>query len=311
MTALEDDDLARLRPLAFAVAYRMLGAVSEAEDVAQETLVRLLAVDDADNPDALTTTIATRLSIDVLRSSRRRREQYVGDWLPEPLAAVGSTPQPDAYAHAALADDVSTAFLVLLESLSPAERAAFLLHDVFGYSHEEAASVLGRSVAATRQLVSRARRHVAHGRRRYDDDAARRQRLVDEFLAACQDGSVDAFAEVLAEDVVFTGDGGGNVPPGFAITRPVAGRDAVARLLAGFTRRGLPVAIEGTSVNGGPGVVVSAAAEVGGGIIAVMGLDVVEGRIAHVWSVVNPDKLRHVGRTADLARLAAGRSGSA
>jgi len=308
MTALDGDSLARLRPLAFAVAYRMLGTVSEAEDVAQETLVRLLGVEDAENPDAMTTTIATRLSIDVLRSARRRRERYVGDWLPEPLTVSRGAPSPDAYDHAALADDVSTAFLVLLESLSANERAAFLLHDVLEFSYDEAAHVLRKSAAATRQLVSRARRHVADGRRRYEDDTSRRRMLVDQFLAACQDGSIEAFVDVLADDVVFTGDGGGNVRPGFAITRPVSGRIAVARLLAGFTRRGLPVAVDAATVNGSPGVLLSAAPEVGGGIVAVMGLEVSASGVVRIWSVVNPDKLCHVGPVADLRRLAATRS---
>ncbi|MGH1563287.1 RNA polymerase sigma factor SigJ [Mumia sp. DW29H23] len=303
MSPLDDEDLRRLRPLAFAVAYRMLGSVAEAEDVAQETLLRVYATEGIENHDAFVTTVATRLSIDVLRSARSRREQYVGDWLPEPLTGAPGT-VADASAHAVLADDVSTAFLVLLESLSPTERAAFLLHDVLGYSYPETAEVLERTPAAVRQLVSRARRHVADQRPRYGDDEDRRTELVSRFLAACERGEVDGFVEVLAEDVVFTGDGGGKVPPGFAITRPVAGRLAVARLLAGFVRRGLPVTLTPLTVNGGPGVLVSAGAEAGGGVVAVFTLEVADGHVTQIRSVVNPDKLRHVGPPADLLRLA-------
>ena len=176
-TRLDGAALDRLRPLAFSVAYRMLGSVAEAEDVVQEALLRLSQADGVRNPDAFVTTVTTRIAIDVLRSARVRRESYVGEWLPEPLVGPAhsnlpvamATAPPDAAAHAELADDLSTAFLVLLERLTPTERAAFLLHDVLGFSHSDAADVIGTSEVAARQLASRARRRIARER----DDAAR------------------------------------------------------------------------------------------------------------------------------------------
>ncbi|MFC7405150.1 RNA polymerase sigma factor SigJ [Georgenia alba] len=306
-TGIDAEALARLRPLAFSVAYRMLGSVAEAEDVAQDALVRMFGAEGVANPKAYVTTVATRLSLDVLRSARVRRESYVGDWLPEPLltepgpARVSPTLAPGA--HVELADDLSTAFLVLLETLTPTERAAFLLHDVLGFSHHETAEVVERSEVATRQLVSRARARIAERRPRFEDSPARRAELVERFLAACLEGRVEEFVDLLAEDVVFTGDGGGNVPPGFAITRPVRGREAVGRLLTGFVRRGLGlITVETCAVGGVPGAVWRSALD--GGVLAVLSIDVVDGRITALGNVLNPDKLRHVGPLADLDALA-------
>ncbi|MEV0951221.1 sigma-70 family RNA polymerase sigma factor [Promicromonospora sp. NPDC050249] len=336
-TRLDGAALDRLRPLAFSVAYRMLGSVAEAEDVVQEALLRLSQAEGVRNPDAFVTTVTTRIAIDVLRSARVRRESYVGEWLPEPLVgpvqsnlpvAMASAP-PDAAAHAELADDLSTAFLLLLERLTPTERAAFLLHDVLGFSHGEAAGVIGTSEVAARQLASRARRRIARER----DDAARTapartapartapartaparsasgradrvraEELVTRFLAACEEGAVDPFLELLAEDVVFTGDGGGKVPPGFSIARPVSGRDTVARLLAVFMRRGAPVHFERALVGGEPGLLIVADDVIGGGLIGTWAFEVVEGQVAGIRGVINPEKLRHVGPQADLERL--------
>jgi RNA polymerase sigma-70 factor (ECF subfamily) len=309
--------LDRLRPLAFSVAYRMLGSVAEAEDVVQEALLRLSQTEGVRNPDAFVTTVTTRIAIDVLRSARVRRESYVGEWLPEPLVgpvqanlpvAMASAP-PDAAAHAELADDLSTAFLVLLERLTPTERAAFLLHDVLGFSHSEAAGVIGTSEVSARQLASRARRRIARER----DDAARTapgrsdrvraEELVTRFLAACEEGAVDPFLELLAEDAMVTGDGGGKVPPGLSIIRPVSGRDAVARLLAGFMRRGAPVHFERALVGGEPGLLIVADDVIGGGLIGTWSFEVVDGQLAGIRGVVNPEKLRHLGPQADLERL--------
>ncbi|MDR7380696.1 sigma-70 family RNA polymerase sigma factor [Promicromonospora iranensis] len=344
--------LDRLRPLAFTVAYRMLGSVAEAEDVVQEALMRLSQADGVRNPDAFVTTVTTRIAIDVLRSARVRRESYVGEWLPEPL--VGPVPSnlpvamaaqpPDAAAHAVLADDLSTAFLVLLETLTATERAAFLLHDVLGFPHSDAAEVIGTSEVAARQLASRARRRIARQRgdvvqdggdvgpvapaRRTASTAdteapdgaaasaapgrarrARADELVTRFLAACEEGAVDSFLELLAEDVVLTGDSGGNVPRGMSIARPVTGRDAIARLLAGFMRRGAPVHFERALVGGEPGLLIMADDVVGGGLIGTwsfeMSFDVPDGRLAGVRGVINPEKLRHLGPLADLDRLQA------
>lgn len=336
-TRLDGAALDRLRPLAFSVAYRMLGSVAEAEDVVQEALLRLSQTEGVRNPDAFVTTVTTRIAIDVLRSARVRRESYVGEWLPEPLVgpvqsnlpvAMASAP-PDAAAHAELADDLSTAFLVLLERLTPTERAAFLLHDVLGYSHTEAAGVIGTSEVAARQLASRARRRIARER---DDtarsapasttpgrttpastrpgrttpgrtDRVRAEELVTRFLAACEEGAVDPFLELLAEDVVFTGDGGGKVPPGFSIARPVSGRDTVARLLAVFMRRGAPVHFERALVGGEPGLLIVADDVIGGGLIGTWSFEVVDGQVAGIRGVINPEKLRHLGPQADLERL--------
>lgn len=374
-TRLDDAALARLRPLAFTVAYRMLGSVAEAEDVVQEALTRVSQAEAVRNPDAFVTTVTTRIAIDVLRSARVRRESYVGDWLPEPL--VGPVPSnlpvamatapPDVAGHAELADDLSTAFLVLLETLTPTERAAFLLHDVLGFPHSDAAGVIGTSEVAARQLASRARRRIARhrgdvaereaqdgaaasaalartgrperggqGRRDARDrqdahagpdgqdghdeqggpdghalrprtagDKARAEQLVARFLAACEEGAVDPFLELLAEDVVLTGDSGGKVPPGMSIARPVAGREMVARLLAGFMHRGAPLHFERALVGGEPGLLIVADDAVGGGLVGTWAFEISGGAIAGIRGVINPEKLRHVGPLADLDRIQA------
>ena len=310
-------DLEDLRRVAFGAAYRMLGSVTEAEDVAQEALLRVAPAGAVDaevlNPAAYTTTVATRIALDVLRSARVRRESYVGEWVPEPLVgdvvAAGSAGR-EAAAHAELADDLSTAFLVLLETLTPAERAAFLLHDVFGYPHRESAQVIGTTELAARQLASRARRRVAarqddvpEGRAGRPDPHA--EELVRRFIAATELGDVDALVELLADDVALTGDGGGKVPTGLAVSRPVSGNVAVARLLSGFARRGAPARLEVAVVNGGPGMVAYADDTVGGGVIGVYALQVSGGRITTIHGVINPEKLRHLAPLADLDAVAA------
>lgn len=309
-----------LRRVAFSAAYRMLGSVTEAEDVAQEAVLRVAphgeVADDVVNPEAFTTTVATRLALDLLRSARVRREQYVGEWLPEPLlgdvVAAGAAP-PDAAAHAELADDLSTAFLVLLETLTPSERAAFLLHDVLGYPHRQAARVIGTTELAARQLASRARRRVASRRDGVLERAGapapgrpdpRAAELVGRFIAAVEGGHLEELLELLAEDVEVVGDGGGNVPPGVSISRPVSGREAVARLVAGFGRRGAPASLRPALVNGRPGMVAYAHESVGGGLLATYAVDVAGGRITHLRGVVNPDKLRHLAPLADLDAVA-------
>ncbi|WP_029145764.1 RNA polymerase sigma factor SigJ [Microbacterium luticocti] len=302
-----------LRRVAFGAAYRMLGSVADAEDVAQSAIERMLRLGPDEQPrnaEAWLTTVATRLAVDQLRSARARREEYVGDWLPEPL--VGGVPaSPDSSGHAELAEELSFAFLVLLETLSPSERAAFLLHDVLDYSYDEVASVLDRpSPAAARQLVSRARSRVSGRVPRYPAPAAAHRRLVSRFIAAIESGDVDEFVSVLTTDVVATADGGGKVPPGFAISHPVRGADAVARLLASFAHRAAyPVRVEPHAVNGGPGVVVIVDLPAGGGVVAVMAFDVQDGRIAAIRSVLNPDKLHHLepelGPLADLEAVRA------
>lgn len=327
---IDDAALGRLRPLSFAVAYRMLGSVTEAEDVVQEALLKVAQQagepGGVRNPDAFVTTVTTRLSINVLRSARVRRETYVGPWLPEPLvsgtgqdaAVAHAAPPPDAAAHAELADDLSTAFLVVLETLTPTERAAFLLHDVLGYPHGEAAEIIGTTAVSARQLASRARRRIEAKRaealertpaRRSREEA---ERLVGRFLSAIEDGEVEAFVDILADDVVFTGDGGGNVPPGFAISKPMSGRDRVAKLLSSFARHGKVdlARFVRQDVNGAPGLVILADDSLGGGVVGTISFEIGTGpegeaRIVAAHGVVNPAKLGHLGRLADLPRIAA------
>lgn len=288
-----------LRRVAFGAAYGMLGSVVDADDIAQSAMERMLRLapgQEPTNAEAWLTTVATRLAVDQLRSARVRREQYVGEWLPEPIVRGRGGTASDAAEPTELADELSFAFLVLLETLTPSERAAFLLHDVLDYSYDEVAVVLDRpSQAAVRQLVSRARARVSGRVPRYAASPSEQRELVERFIAAIDSGAVDAFVSLLASDVVATSDGGGKVPPGFAITRPVRGRDAVAKLLSSFGRRAVfPVRVEPHTVNGGPGIVILADLPVGGGVLAVMSFDVRDGVITAINGVVNPEKLSHL-----------------
>jgi RNA polymerase sigma-70 factor (TIGR02957 family) len=291
--------LAELRPSAFAIAYRMLGSVAEAEDVVQEALLRLHGAlergERIESPRAYVATVATRLSIDVLRSARVRREAYVGEWLPEPLV---TDPSADPARQAEMSDSLSLAFLVLLESLSPEQRAAFLLHDVFGYGYDEVADIVGKSEANARQLAARARRHVDDARPRFEASRERRDELARRFFAAARDGELDALEQLLAEDVVLHGDGGGKVP---ALGRAVHGARRVARTLAAWSKQGARVpgiSFRLADVNGQPGAI---SMDGEGNIINVMALDIADGRVQGIRSIVNPDKLRHLGPTANWA----------
>ena len=209
-----DDLLQDLRPSAFAIAYRMLGSVAEAEDVVQEALLRVHEAldrgEEIESPRAYVATIATRIAIDVLRSARVRRETYPGEWLPEPLVSDGGSGDPAREAE--VADSLSMAFLVLLESLSPEQRAAFLLHDVFDYDYGEVAAIVGKSQDNARQLAARARRLVQERRPRFESSRERRDELARRFFAAVQEGDLGGLESLLAEDVVLQGDGGGKVP---------------------------------------------------------------------------------------------------
>lgn len=285
--------LEELRPGAFAVAYRMLGSVSEAEDIVQEALLRLhLTLRDGaplESPRAFLLTVVTRLCIDQLRSARVRRESYVGEWLPEPLV---DDVRSDPAAHAEVADSLSFAFLVLLESLTPEQRAAFLLREVFDYPYEQIAAIIGTGEDNTRQLVSRARKHVGEGRPRFEASQERREQLAGSFLAAVGNGDLQALEDLLAHDVELHGDGGGKVR---SIARPVHGRTKVARLLMAFMHAGKPFggwSLRHVQVNGQPGAKVSDAS---GKLFAVLVLDIAaDGHISAVRSIVNPDKLRHL-----------------
>jgi RNA polymerase sigma-70 factor (TIGR02957 family) len=284
--------LEELRPRAFAVAYRMLGSVSEAEDIVQEALLRLHHLlqqgERIESPRAYVSTVVTRLCIDQLRSARVRRESYVGEWLPEPLVDDGRSDPAD---HAELADSLSLAFLVLLESLTPEQRAAFVLREVFDYPYKQIAAIIGTGEDNTRQLVARARKHVDERRPRFEASQQRREQLARTFLAALSNGDLQALEELLARDVVLQGDGGGQVR---TIPRPVHGRTKVARLLLAGMRATEPFggwSLRQVQVNGQPGAMLSDAT---GKLIAVMVLDIADGHIQAVRSIVNPDKLRHL-----------------
>jgi RNA polymerase sigma-70 factor (TIGR02957 family) len=292
-----------LRPRAFAIAYRMLGSVSEAEDVVQEALLRVhLAIEGGEeisSPRAYVATVVTRLALDELRSTRARRESYVGEWLPEPIAEAAEGPA----AQAEQADSLSLAFLVLLESLTPEQRAAFLLHDVFNYGYAEVAEIVGTSEQNARQLASRARRHVQERRPRFEPSAEQRERLAASFFAAAEQGDFAALEALLAEDVELHGDGGGVAP---AIRHPVFGRRRVAQMLGSWTRLAfekLPgLRLRQIVVNGQPG---AEYLDSEGRLIGVVSLDIADGEIKAIRSIVNPGKLGHLGRVADTGELLA------
>jgi RNA polymerase sigma-70 factor (TIGR02957 family) len=296
-----EDLVDELRPRAFAIAYRMLGTVSEAEDVVQEALLRLhraqLEGERIESPRAYVSTVVTRLGIDQLRSARRRRETYVGEWLPEPLL---TSDEDDPARQAEMADSLSLAFLILLESLSPEQRAAFLLREVFDYPYDEIARILDKSDANARQLVARARRAVDERRPRFEATREQHERLADRFFAAVQEGDVKALETMLAEDVVLTGDGGGKAP---ALAHALHGARRVAGTIANWGRLGRRmegVSMRRVEVNRQPGIVIADGEQK---VIGVMALDIAEGRVQGVRSVVNPEKLRHLGPVGDVVAL--------
>ena len=293
-----------LRPLLFSIAYRMLGSVAEAEDVVQETFVRYhRALDDGteiESPKAYLSATATRLAIDNLRSARVRRERYVGTWLPEPLLTDA---EPDAAElqeqHAETADSLSLAFLVVLESLSPVERAVFLLREVFDYGYDEIASVVGKTEDNTRQLAVRARRRVDERRPRFEASRRQRAELAERFFAAIDTGDTEGLVKMLAADVVLYGDGGGKAP---SLPRPIYGREQVARVLAAWGDVGKRTAlvIELIEINGQPGARI---VTTDGRLLGVLSLDIVDGVVQAVRGIVNPEKLAHLGPVADARKL--------
>jgi RNA polymerase sigma-70 factor, ECF subfamily len=297
-----DETFESLRPMLFSLAYRMLGSVAEAEDVVQEAFLReQRALRDGtavESPKAFLAAIVTRLSIDQLRSARSRREVYVGEWLPEPLL-TDDDPGADPARHAEQADTLSLAFLVLLEQLTPVERAVFLLHDVFGYSFDEIAGIVGKSPDNCRQLAVRARRHVDERKPRFEASREERERLAASFFDAVGDGDVDGLVELLAEDVVVYGDGGGKAP---SWPHPIAGRERVSRLFAGLGQQmaGLGLTLQLHEVNGQPGALVLDAEQ---RITNVFSLDIADGVVQTIRSVINPDKLAHLGPLADVRAL--------
>lgn len=296
------DEFAELRRSAFAVAYRMLGSVSEAEDVVQEGFLRLHRAYEGgeriESPRAYLSTVVSRLSLDHLRSAAVRRETYIGEWLPEPML---TSAEDDPALKAEMADSLSLAFLVLLESLSPEQRAAFLLREVFDEPCARIAEIVGTSEPNARQLVTRARRHVRDRRPRFTASREQQEQLATRFFAAAEDGDLEALEQLLADDVVLHGDGGGKAP---AIKRAVHGRTKVARaLIAGLraaTTRFGGFTTRCEQVNGQPGALFFAPDGTLGGVMI---LDVADGQIQTVSSIVNPDKLRHLGPVADLQAL--------
>jgi RNA polymerase sigma-70 factor (ECF subfamily) len=295
--------LAQLRPASFAIAYRMLGSVAEAEDVVQEALLRVHRVLEAEggerieSPRAYLATVTTRLAIDELRSARSRRERYVGEWLPEPILTGGPD---DPARQAEMADSLSLAMLVLLESLSPEQRAVLLLRDVFDYGYDEIARIVGKQEANVRQLASRARTHVEERRPRFQTSREQRDELARRFFAAVEQGDMAGLEALLAHDVELTGDGGGKVP---ALARPLRGRNRVARALMSWARLGARIpgaAIRPAEVNGAPGALLLDGEE---RVIGVWALEVSAGQITALKSVVNPEKLGHLGPLADVRAL--------
>jgi RNA polymerase sigma-70 factor, ECF subfamily len=294
----QSEEFEQLRPLLFAIAYRILGSVVEAEDAVQETWLRYEASPtQPTSTKAFLSAVVTRVSIDVLRSARVRRETYVGQWFPEPLL---TDPYEDPERSAELADSVSMAALLLLERLTPLERAVFVLREVFGFGFPEVAVAVGRSEAACRQLAARARRHMDGGRPRFEADRRERDELAARFFDALRDGDIDGVRELLAADVQMVGDGGGKAP---ALARSLFGADNVARVLAPIfpLLARIDARVEPRELNGHPGAIIR---DRDGKVVGTLTLDVLGGRIQTIRAVVNPDKLGHMGPVGDAWAIA-------
>ena len=286
------EDIEALRRHGFGVAYRMLGTVADAEDVVQEALLRLARVDEhPEEPAAWVTTVTTRLAIDHLRRERVRRKRYIGPWLPEPLLEDVASALAGPAETVEVAESLSQAFLVVLEQLTPLERAAFLLRVVFDYPYAEVAATIGRNEVSSRQLVARARKHLASAGPRFDADPELRRRLLERFLAAAREGDLAGLEALLAEDAVLYADGGGQV---VAARRPLVGAARIARMFASVTHKTFardPPDAQLVAVNGQPGQVLRGA---DGGVLQVLSIDVEDGLIRVVRIVRNPDKLAHL-----------------
>ncbi|MER7183447.1 RNA polymerase sigma-70 factor [Streptomyces hyaluromycini] len=292
------EEFQELRPLLFSIAYRILGSVAEAEDAVQEAWLRFAgSPTEVRSPKAFLSAAVTRLSIDVLRSARVRREEYVGPWFPEPLLA---DPYEDPVRSAELADSVSMAALLLLERLSPLERAVFVLREVFDFGFPEVASAVGRSEAACRQLAVRARRHMAEGRPRFEADRRERDALAARFFEALHEGDLAGLQELLAADVSLVSDAGGKAPQ---LARAVLGAQNVARLLGAVIPLlfRIDVTCEQHEVNGQPGAIFR---DRHGKVLQTFSLDILDGRVQAIRLVLNPDKLGHVGPVADAWSIA-------
>nr|WP_307796328.1 RNA polymerase sigma-70 factor [Amycolatopsis sp. 195334CR] len=287
-----DDAFAEHRPLLFTIAYEMLGGVADAEDVLQESYLRWSAVDRATvrHPRAYLVRLVTRQALNHLRALKARREEYVGSWLPEPVRT-----EPDVSEDTILAESVSIAMMLVLETLNPTERAVFVLHDVFGYTHAEVAASVGRTEAGVRQICHRAREHVHARRRRFEPDSETSREIARRFLRAASTGDVRALMDLMAPDVVALSDGGGKVS---AARRPVAGRSDVARFVAGVSRRLPEPSVELAAYNGLPAVRFLT----GGALDWVLALELRDGRITGLYGIRNPDKLRRADAARPLTR---------
>ena len=300
MGAPSPDDENNLRPLMFSIAYRMTGSVAEAEDLVQEAFFRMGRAQESgvtvESPKAYLTTTVTRLAINHLRSARVRRESYVGTWLPEPVV-TDLHENPEQMVE--LSDSLSMAFLLLLESLSPVERAVFLLREVFEYPYEDIAQVVDKNEANCRQIFARARQHIGAQPARYEASPEQSEALVRSFLAASRDGDLDQLVGLLAADAAFYSDGGGKAT---STPRPIFGGDHVATLILGIFERAkrMGITIEPALVNGGPGVITHDAQ---GKVVSVLSLEVLDGVVQSIRGIVNPDKLQHLGVVSDLLRI--------
>jgi RNA polymerase sigma-70 factor (ECF subfamily) len=292
------EEFEQLRPMLFSIAYRVLGSVNEAEDAVQETWLRYESSSTQPrSAKAFLSAAVTRISIDVLRSARVRREEYVGEWFPEPLL---TDPYEDPERSAELADSVSMAALLMLERLSPLERAVFVLREVFDFGFPEVASAVERSEAACRQLAVRARHHMDAGRPRFEADRREREKLAARFFDALREGDVGGLRELLAADVQVAADGGGKAPQ---FARAVTGADNVARVLASIFPwlARIDVTVQPRQVNGQPGAIVR---DRDGKVLNTLALDIFDGQIQAIRSVSNPDKLGHLGPVADARTVA-------
>lgn len=297
----EQANLEELRGRGFAIAYRMTGSVADAEEIGQESMLRLeqarSAGEEVSSPKAWVSTVATRLAIDHLRSARVEREAYVGPWLPEPLVTdegPAAAPEPGPAEHAEVADTLSQAFLVLLESLTPVERAVFLLREVFGYEYPRIAEAVGRSEENCRQILARARRQVDARRTRFEADDEQRDELLGRFLDACENGDVEELERLLAADAVIYSDGGGKAS---AARKPIHRRDLIVRFLvrvARFRRERGGFVQRRARINGQPGRILF---DADGAVSDVLTIDVADGAIQTIRIVRNPDKLRHLRRS--------------
>jgi RNA polymerase sigma-70 factor, ECF subfamily len=287
-----------LKPLLFSIAYRMVGSAGDAEDIVQEAFLRFHREtsegEDIESPKAWLSTVTTRLAINHVQSARVRRESYVGTWLPEPLITDGGS---DAAQHAETADSLSLAFLVLLESLSPVERAVFILREVFEYSYDEIADVVGKSADNCRQLAVRARQSVGAKKPRFEASRRKREELSKRFFDAVGAGDTEGLIGLLAADVVAYGDGGGKGP---AFRKPIYGRELIARRFIGFGQQADRLGVSGmrhVEVNGQPGALF---VDPEGRPVAVVSLDIADGLVQTVRGISNPDKLRHLAPAVDV-----------